>query len=59
MATKKGFKVHYDGESYEVKAYSPKQAKLMAYMKHIKGKGYTFKEVNAHRGSFTKLAKVA
>lgn len=59
MATKKSYKVSYEGKSYAVKGYSPKQAKLFGYMKSVKGKGYSFKEIQSHRKAFMKSAKVA
>lgn len=59
MAKKKSYKISYEGRSYETKGYSPKQAKLFAYMKSVKGKGYSFMEINAKRKAFMAKSKIA
>lgn len=59
MATKKDYSVKYEGKSYAVKAYSPKQAKLIAGMKNNKGYHGTFAEMNKRRKAFMLNSRIA
>ena len=56
---KQSYRVSYGGKTRSVRAYSPKQAKLMGYMGYIKGKGYSFDEIQKQRKAYMARAKIA